>query len=129
MAKKKASKKKATARRSKTRAKASGRKAMKVVSLKSALHMVKRAERAIAVRGIKRKNPLKHFPKMPGRGRPEKERTFEITTVLHGGAVAQRKVKGTWGSVAKGVNRIMQKRHKTSSGMKAVKEILVDDGR
>lgn len=112
-------------------------KPMQVVSLKAALHMVKTAERRIRARKMPRRNPeigcgpnpLRHFPLLAGRGRPSKPRKFEITTVFQGGSVAHQTVHGTWGSITKGVNRIMAKKHKTPHGVKAVKEILVDDGK
>jgi hypothetical protein len=72
-----------------------------------------------------RANPLRHFPKLKGRGRPSKVRSFELTTVLKGGAVAVKKFKGTKDSIYAKAQRIMKRKFHG----KPVKEVIVDDGR
>lgn len=126
----------------KRKAKRSRRKSarpMQVVSLKSALHMVKQAERRIRARRIKRnpcnpflecgdmeKNPLRHFPKLKGRGRPAKTRKWTIAMKLANGEVREKTFKATKElAYARAQRRIASG---TYDGKK-VAEVVLDDGR
>jgi len=110
-------------------------KPMQVVSLKAALHMVKTAERRIRARKMPRKNPelgcgpmpnpKRHYPKLEGRGRPQKKRTFKLTTELSNGAKGHSKMRGTRSQAEVLVNRILRKRYMG----KAVKQVILDDGK
>lgn len=71
-------------------------------------------------------NPVRHFPKLKGRGRPSKLRTWEMTTVLTNGAVAVRSgLKATKEQAAAKAQKILGKRFKG----KRVKEVILDDGK
>jgi len=73
-----------------------------------------------------KKNPVRHFPKLKGRGRPTKLKTWEMTTVLSNGAVAVRSgLKATTEQAHKRADAILKKRFK---GRK-VREVILDDGR
>lgn len=110
-------------------------KPMQVVSLKAALHMVKTAERRIRARKMPKRNPeigcgpapnpKRHYPKLAGRGRPEKKRAFKLTTELSNGAKGHSKMRGTRSQAETLVNRIMRKRYMG----KTVKQVILDDGK
>ena len=101
-------------------------KPMKVVSLASALHMVRQAEHRIAARGYPRKNPdnpLRHFPKLKGRGRPQKKKLFEMVTRLANGMVAEKKFRATRQEAHAMANRILKRKFEGSP----VVEIMLED--
>ncbi len=98
---------------------------MQVVSLKNVLSLLDTTKNRISARKMTRKNPLRHFPKIEGLGRPEKERAFQMTTVLGNGQIAQKTVRTTKSRAYAQANRMLTKRFNGSQ----VKEIMVDDGR
>lgn len=113
-------------------------KPMQVVSLKSALHMVRQAERRIRARRMTRRNPdyecdeltmsnpIRHFPKMKGRGRPAKTRTYKLGMRLADGTIRLAKFKSTHEvAYARAQRRIAKGTH---DGKKVV-EVILDDGR
>lgn len=116
---------------------------MKVVSLKSALHMVAQASRRIRARQIRRRNPddvdlsdldiesnpLRHFPRMKGRGRPAKKRKWTMVTRFSNGAIAEKTFKATQWDANMMAARVARKEHATPSGKSRVVEIMLDDGR
>jgi hypothetical protein len=73
-----------------------------------------------------KKNPVRHFPKMKGRGRPAKVKTWEMTTVLTNGAVAVRSgLKATREQAAARAQKILGRKFQG----KRVRELILDDGR
>lgn len=114
----------ATRRKKATKRRAVSRKAVKVVSLSTALKMVKKAK-ANPCGGAAKANPKRHFPKLAGRGRPTKVRTFKLTTVLSNGAKGHSSIKTTHDKAHAEANRILKK---TFQGKK-VREVILDDGR
>jgi hypothetical protein len=113
----------ATRRKKASKRRATPRKAVKVVSLSTALKMVKKAK-ANPCGGAKA-NPKRHFPKLAGRGRPTKVRTFKLTTVLSNGAKGHASIRTTHDKAHAEANRILKK---TFQGKK-VREVILDDGR
>lgn len=127
----------------KKKARKSARKAsrkarpMQVVSLKSALHMVRQAERRIRARRFKRNpemecdelemsNPLRHFPKLQGKGRPAKVRKWTLAMRLANGQVREKTFKSTKEvAYARAQQRI---KSGTFDGQK-VAHVVLDDGR
>lgn len=71
------------------------------------------------------KNPLRHFPKLKGRGRPTKLKTWELTTVLSNGAVGRSSMRATTEQAHAKANQILKKRYMG----KKVREVIVDDGK
>ncbi len=127
----------------KKKGKKSGRKApMKVVSLKTALHMVRQAQHRIAARGFKRRrnpdddelddsirnpgNPLRHFPKLKGKGRPAHKRKWDMVTRLANGMIAEKTFKATKDQAYRKAQRLLTN-GKSYEGS-TIKEIILDDG-
>lgn len=82
--------------------------------------------KALLVKAGAKSNPLRHYPKLKGRGRPTKLKTWEMTTVLTNGAVAVRSgLKATSEQAAKRAQVILKKRFHG----KRVREVLLDDGK
>lgn len=107
-------------------------KAMQVVSLKSALHMVRTASKRIKARRIRKRrnpigcdsNPLRHFPKMKGRGRPAKIKTWNMVTRLANGMVAEKPpFRATKEQAHALAGRVMKRKFHGSR----VKEIILED--
>lgn len=69
------------------------------------------------------KNPLRHFPKLLGRGRPEKLRKIEMTTIMGDGRAFQKTLIATKSKAYAQAQRVMMK----GIGGKPVREIMVDD--
>lgn len=74
----------------------------------------------------RKKNPVRHFPKLKGRGRPTKLKTWEMTTVLANGRVAVRSgLKATKEQAFKKANSLLGRKFHGSK----VREVILDDGR
>ena len=129
------------AKTKKSRGRRKSAKPMQVVSLKSVLHLLRSAEHRIEARRMPRRrrnpdsldtfedmeeNPIRHFPKMKGRGRPPKMRKWTVAMKLADGSVREKSFRATKElAYARAQRRIAQG---TYDGKKVV-EVVVDDGR
>lgn len=70
-----------------------------------------------------RKNPMRHFPPLPGRGRPEKVRKIEMTTKMADGRAFQKTLTATKSKAYAQAKRVLEKGIKG----KPVAHIMVED--
>lgn len=80
---------------------------------------------AIRALGNRRKNPVRHFPKMKGRGRPAKTKKWDMVTRLTDGKIAEKSFRATQSEAYAMARRIARR---TFHG-KRVAEIILDDGK
>lgn len=111
-----------------------GGKSYKVVSLRAALRAVRQAESRIKARGRYRRrknpllecgNPLRHFPKLEGRGRPPHARKWWMVSRYADGRVVESRFTDTVRMAHQRARLKYMDEHKTGG----LVEILLDDGR
>lgn len=71
----------------------------------------------------KKSNPMRHFPTLPGRGRPEKVREIEMTTIMADGRAAQKTLIATKSKAYAQARRVLAK----GIQGRPVRQILVED--
>lgn len=110
--------------KTKTRKK-SGNLRQEIARLKTRVEkmIIKEAAPKKRLEKIRRGNPMKHFPPLPGRGRPEKVRKIEMTTKMADGRAYQKTLTATKSKAYAQAKRVLEKGIKG----KPVASIMVED--